>query len=48
MLIVASCAGFRIASVPISTSYSDEVSTTHPVRDTIRFFQLLRRYEKEG
>src|SRR5260221_11391631 len=48
MLIVASRAGFRIASVPISTIYSDEVSSIHPVRDTIRFFQLLWRYEKEG
>ena len=47
MLIVASRAGFRIASVPISTIYSDEVSSIHPVRDTIRFFQLMRRYERE-
>jgi glycosyltransferase involved in cell wall biosynthesis len=46
MLIVASRAGFRIASVPISTIYSDEVSSIHPVRDTIRFFQLMRRYER--
>jgi glycosyltransferase involved in cell wall biosynthesis len=46
MLIVASRAGFRIASVPISTIYSDEVSSIHPVRDTIRFFRLMRRYEK--
>ncbi len=46
MLIVASRAGFRIASVPISTIYSDEVSSIHPLRDTIRFFQLMRRYEK--
>jgi glycosyltransferase involved in cell wall biosynthesis len=46
MLIVASHAGFQIASVPISTIYSDEVSSIHPVRDTIRFFQLMRRYEK--
>ena len=47
MLIVASRAGFRIVSVPISTIYSDEVSSIHPVRDTIRFFQLIRRYEKQ-
>ncbi|HEY1581969.1 MAG TPA: glycosyltransferase family 2 protein [Chthoniobacterales bacterium] len=47
MLIIASRAGFRIASVPISTIYSDEVSSIHPVRDTIRFFKLMRRYEKE-
>jgi glycosyltransferase involved in cell wall biosynthesis len=46
MLIIASRAGFRIASVPISTIYSDELSSIHPVRDTIRFFRLMRRYEK--
>ncbi len=46
MLIIASRKGCRIESVPISTIYSDEVSSVHPVRDTIRFFQLIRRYEK--
>ncbi|MEP6602160.1 MAG: hypothetical protein ABJB49_10185, partial [Nitrospirota bacterium] len=46
MLIIASREGFRIASVPISTIYSDEVSSIHPVRDTIGFFKLIRRYEK--
>lgn len=44
MLIIASRKGFKIASVPISTVYSDEVSSIHPVRDTIRFFKLMRRY----
>jgi len=44
MLILASRKGFRIDSVPISTVYSDEVSSIHPVRDTIRFFKLMRRY----
>ena len=47
MLIVASRRGFRIASVPISTVYSDEVSSIHPLRDTLRFFKLMRRYEKD-
>jgi len=46
MLIVASRKGFRIDSVPISTVYSDEVSSIHPVRDTLRFFKLMRRYRK--
>ena len=46
MLIVASRKGCRIDSVPISTVYSDEVSSIHPVRDTLRFFKLLRRYRK--
>jgi len=44
MLIIASRKGFRIASVPISTVYSDEVSSIHPVRDTVRFFKLMQRY----
>src|SRR4051812_2139215 len=46
MLFIASRKGFRIESVPISTVYSDEVSSIHPVRDTIRFFKLLSRYKK--
>ncbi len=46
MLIIASRKGFRIESVPISTVYSDEVSSIHPVRDTIRFFKLMRRYQR--
>ena len=46
MLIKSSRKGFRIAAVPVSTVYSDEVSSIHPVRDTIRFLKLMRRYEK--
>jgi len=44
MLIIASRKGFHIDSVSISTVYSDEVSSIHPVRDTLRFFKLMRRY----
>jgi hypothetical protein len=43
-LIVASQNGYRVDSVPISTVYSDEVSSIHPVRDTLRFFKLMQRY----
>lgn len=46
MLILASRKGCRVESVPITTVYSDEVSSIHPVRDTIRFFKLIRRYQK--
>ena len=46
MLILASRKGFHIDSVPITTVYSDEVSSIHPVRDTIRFFKLMKRYRK--
>jgi glycosyltransferase involved in cell wall biosynthesis len=48
MLIIASRKGFRIASVPITTVYSDEVSSIHPVRDTLRFFKLMRRYSRHS
>jgi glycosyltransferase involved in cell wall biosynthesis len=46
MLILASRKGCRVESVPITTVYSDEVSSIHPVRDTLRFFKLIRRYQK--
>lgn len=46
MLIKVSQKGFRIDSVPISTVYSDEVSSIHPFRDTLRFLKLMRRYEQ--
>jgi glycosyltransferase involved in cell wall biosynthesis len=47
MLIIASRKGLQIESVPITTVYSDEVSSIHPLRDTLRFFQLMRRYRSE-
>ena len=46
MLLIASRKGCRIVAVPISTVYSDEVSSINPVRDTLRFFALMRRYGK--
>lgn len=46
MLIKVSRKGGRIDSVPVSTVYSDEVSSIHPVRDTLRFLKLMRRYEQ--
>jgi glycosyltransferase involved in cell wall biosynthesis len=46
MLILASRRGYAIESVPITTVYADEVSSIHPVRDTVRFFSMLRRYSK--
>jgi hypothetical protein len=44
VLIIASLKGYRIESVPITTVYTDQVSKIHPIRDTIRFFKLMRRY----
>ena len=44
VLIITSRKGYRIESVPITTVYTDQVSKIHPMRDTIRFFKLMRRY----
>jgi hypothetical protein len=44
-LIIASRKGYRIDSVPITTVYTDQVSKIHPVRDSLRFFKLMRRYK---
>ena len=48
MLVVASRRGARIAAVPISTIYGDEVSKIHPVRDTVRFFEMMARFKREA
>src|SRR5262249_1431218 len=48
MLVVAARRGCQIAAVPISTIYGDEKSKIHPVRDTIRFFEMMSRFKREG
>jgi glycosyltransferase involved in cell wall biosynthesis len=47
MLVVASRRGCQIAAVPISTIYGDEKSKIHPVRDTIRFMEMMSRFKRE-
>lgn len=47
VLFIVSRNGGRIESVPISTVYGDEVSSIHPVKDTLRFLKLMRRWEKK-
>ena len=46
MLIIASRKGGRIEAVPVSTVYGDEKSKIRPVRDTLRFFKLMRQYQE--
>lgn len=48
MLVVASRRGLPIAAVPISTIYGDEVSKIHPIRDTLRFFEMMARFKREA
>jgi hypothetical protein len=47
MLVVAARRGGRIAAVPITTVYGEEVSKIHPLRDTVRFFKLMRRLKRQ-
>jgi len=48
MLVVASRQGCRIEAVPISTIYGDEKSKIHPVRDTVRFLEMMARFKREA
>lgn len=46
ILLMLSHAGVKIGSVPIQVIYRDEKSKIHPFKDTIRFFAMLKRYDK--
>ena len=48
MLALAARRGCRIGAASVSTIYGDEVSKIHPVRDTLRFFKLLKRLKREA
>lgn len=43
MIVATGGSGFRIASVPVSTVYGDEVSAINPVSDTLRFCKMFWR-----
>lgn len=45
-LLRLSDGGVKINSVPVKVIYGDEKSKINPLRDTIRFFAMLRRYGK--
>lgn len=47
ILIEASVNGCVIRSVPVQTIYGDERSKIHPLRDTIKFLELLAKYSKK-
>jgi glycosyltransferase involved in cell wall biosynthesis len=44
ILLLMARKGVRIDSVRLAAIYNDSRSKIHPVRDTIRFFKMLRRY----
>jgi glycosyltransferase involved in cell wall biosynthesis len=48
MLLLASRAGFRIHSVPVSTIYGSETTKIRPVQDTIKFIKLMYRWRRQA
>jgi len=47
ILLVLAEKGAKIGAVPIQVIYRDEKSKIRPIRDTVRFFSMLRRYDRE-
>jgi hypothetical protein len=48
MLVLAARRGVPIGAASVSTIYGEEVSKIHPVRDTVRFIQLLARMRRRS
>ena len=47
ILMMLSARNIKIGSAPVTVVYDDEVSKINPVKDTIRFFRMLRKFRKE-
>jgi glycosyltransferase involved in cell wall biosynthesis len=47
-LILAARRGVRLSFVPIRTIYTDQNSKIQPIRDTMRYFRLIRKYRGAG
>lgn len=46
ILLDLSARGIAIGSVPVATIYGTETSKIHPVKDTVRFFGMLRQHRR--
>jgi len=44
MIFVVGLAAKPMSHVPVKTIYGDEQSKIHPVKDTLRFYKLIRKY----
>jgi glycosyltransferase involved in cell wall biosynthesis len=47
ILLILARQGVRIGSVPVHIIYGDECSKIRPVRDTFRFFRMLRAFDRK-
>ena len=43
-IILAARQGFRLVFIPIRTIYTDQHSKIRPLRDTVRYLRLIRKY----
>ena len=46
ILLELGARGVKMGAVPIQVIYGDEKSKIHPIRDTIRFFSMLKEYDR--
>lgn len=47
-LLRLAAAGVEIGSAPIKVIYGNEVSSINPLKDTLRFFRMLRQWREEN
>ena len=47
ILLILASRNIKMGSVPIKVIYGDEVSKINPIKDTVRFFKMLRKFRKE-
>ncbi len=48
ILLELAARGVRMGAVPIKVIYRDEKSKIHPFKDTVRFFSMLREYDRRA
>ena len=48
ILLALAARGVKMGAVPIQVIYGDEKSKINPVKDTIRFFRMLRQWRRKG
>ncbi len=46
ILLELAARGVKMGAVPIKVIYGDEKSKIHPIRDTVRFFDMLKEYDR--
>lgn len=48
ILLILAAKNVAIGAIPIKVIYGDEKSKINPLKDTVRFFRMLRKFRKEN